>query len=104
MGDKTYSEGEQLELSCSSEGGPELEYTWLYLGSIIDDANTSMLIIVNLTTSNGGDYTCVISNNAGSDSATVIIYSEFLYANQLLILLLDSYVNMIIIIFQFCCL
>ena len=90
MGDNTYSEGEQLELSCSSEGGPELEYTWLYLGSIIDDANTSMLIIANLTTSNGGNYTCVISNNAGSDSATVTIYSEFLYTNQLLILLLHS--------------
>ena len=98
MGDNTYSEGEQLELSCSSEGGQELLHTWLYLGSIIDDASTSMLIIANLTTSNGGDYTCVISNNAGSDSATVTIYSEFLYTNQLLILLLDSYVNMIIII------
>ena len=73
-----YSEGEHLELNCSSEGGPELEYTWLYLGSIIDNANTSVLTIANLTTSNGGDYTCIVSNKAGSDSETVTIYSEFL--------------------------
>ena len=95
LGDNTYSQGDQLELSCSSEGGPELEYTWLYLGSIIDNANTSMLTIANVTTSNGGEYTCNITNKAGSDSGTVTVYSEFflcklLCMHQLLILLLHT--------------
>ena len=57
----TYSQGEQLELNCSLGGGPELEYFWLSGGKI---ANASMLTIANLTTSNGGDYTCYVRNDA----------------------------------------
>ena len=77
MGDNTYSQGEQLQLSCSSEGGPELQYTWSLSGNIIDNAYTSMITIANLTTFNGGDYTCNISNDAGFDSKTVTVYSKF---------------------------
>ena len=77
MGDNTYSQGEQLELNCSSEGGPELEYTWTFSGGMIDNANTSMLTIANVTTSNGGEYTCSVSNDAGSDNETVTVYSKF---------------------------
>ena len=76
-GNNTYSQGEQLELNCSSEGGPELEYTWTFSGGEIDIANTSMLTIANLATSNGGDYTCSVSNDAGSDSDTITVYSKF---------------------------
>ena len=76
-GDNTYSQGEQLELSCSSEGGPELEYTWTFSGGMIDNANTNMLTIANVTTSNGGEYTCSVSNDAGYGMDTVIVYSKF---------------------------
>ena len=76
MGNNTYFQGGQLELSCSSEGGPELEYTWTFSGVMIDNANTSMLTIANLATSNGGNYTCNVSNNAGYDSKTVTVYSK----------------------------
>ena len=31
---------------------------------------------MNVTASNGGDYTCNITNNAGYDSKTVTIYSN----------------------------
>ena len=77
-GDNTYSQGEQLELSCSSEGGPELEYTWTFSGVMIDNANTNMLTIANLTTSNGGEYTCNVRNDAGSDNDTVTVYSKLI--------------------------
>ena len=76
-GDNTYSQGEQLELSCSSEGGPELEYTWTFSGVMIDNANTSMLTIANITTYNGGEYTCSVRNDAGSDNDSVTVYSKF---------------------------
>ena len=76
MGDNTYSQGEQLELNCSSEGGPELEYTWTFSGSMIDNANSSMLTITNVATSNGGEYTCSVSNDAGSDNDTITVYSK----------------------------
>ena len=77
MGDNTYCQGEQLELNCSSEGGPELEYTWTFSGSMIDNTNSSMLTIANLATSNGGEYTCSVSNDAGSDNDTITVYSKF---------------------------
>ena len=77
-GDNTYSQGEQLELSCSSEGGPELKYTWTFSGRTIDNANTNMLTIANLTTSNGGEYTCSVRNDAGSDNDTVTVYSKLI--------------------------
>ena len=74
MGDNLYSQGDQLQLNCSSEGGPQLEYTWTFSDSIITNANSNILTIDNITTSNGGDYTCNVTNNAGSDNNTIIVY------------------------------
>ena len=80
MGDTTYSQGNQLLLNCSSEGGPQLEYTWLFSGSVI--ANTNTLTITNVNTSHGGEYTCNVTNDAGYDSDTVTVYSE-LFVDQI---------------------
>ena len=77
MGDDRYSQGEQLELNCSSEGGPELEYTWTFSGGMIDNANTNMLTIANVTTSDGGEYTCSVNNSAGINMDTITVYSKF---------------------------
>ena len=76
MGNDTYTQGGQLQLTCVSEGGPELEYTWLMSGSMIDNVNNNTYIIINVTTSHGGDYTCNVTNNAGHDSKTITIYSK----------------------------
>ena len=76
MGDNLYNRGEQLQLNCSSVGGPVLEYTWLFSGDIIPNANTSTLIIDNVNTTNGGNYTCNVTNNAGDQSNTVTVYSK----------------------------
>ena len=78
MGDNLYSQGDQLQLNCSSEGGPQLEYTWIFSGSIITNANSNILTIDNITTSNGGNYICNVTNNAGSDNNTITIYSKSL--------------------------
>ena len=72
-----YSQGEQLMLNCLSEGGPELEYTWLFSGSVIPNANTSTLVINNVNTTRGGDYTCNVTNDAGFDSDMITVYSKF---------------------------
>ena len=84
MGNKSYSQGDQLNLSCISEGGPELNYTWLLSGSLIDNNSNSTLIIDNITTSHGGVYSCNVTNNAGYDSKTVTIYSELNEATYLI--------------------
>ena len=76
MGDNLYNQGEQLQLNCSSEGGPVLEYTWIFSGNTIPNANTSTLTINNVNTTHAGDYTCNVTNNAGYQSNTITVYSK----------------------------
>ena len=78
MGNNTYSQGQQLQLTCFSEGGPLLEYAWLFSDDIIPNQNTSTLIIDNVTTTDGGNYTCNVTNDAGVDYDTITVYSELL--------------------------
>ena len=75
MGDNTYNQGEQLQLNCSSEGGPGLGFTWYFSGSSIATNNT--LTIDNVNTTHGGEYTCNVTNMAGFDIDTFTVYSEF---------------------------
>ena len=70
-----YPQGVQLVLNCQSEGGPQLQYSWIFSDSEI--ANTSTLTIDNVNASNGGNYTCNVTNNAGFESNTITAYSEF---------------------------
>ena len=74
MGNLLHSQGSQLTLNCTSEGGPQLQYIWVLLGNII--SNSSMLIIDNVTTTDGGNYTCTVTNDAGSSDAIVTVYSK----------------------------
>jgi len=78
MGDKTYSYGNQLELTCLSEGGPDLEYSWSRINtfSVTTMTNTNTLTISDLATVDGGEYTCTVTNDAGTSSATITAYSE----------------------------
>jgi len=78
MGDNTYDNGDQLELNCSSEGGPDLDYSWSRTNtfSTTTTTNTSTLTISDLTTVDGGDYTCTVTNDAGYSSRTIIVYGK----------------------------
>ena len=40
------------------------------------------LIVSNITAMNGGNYTCVVSNTAGNDSATAVLYVEPIIVTQ----------------------
>ena len=74
-GSIVYSQGGQLVLNCRSDGGPQLDYFWQFSSNQI--ANTSTLTIDNVTASNGGDYTCNVTNDAGYDNNTITVYSKF---------------------------
>ena len=74
-----YPQGDQLTLRCLSEGGPQLEYSWIFSGREI--ATTPNLTINNVNPFNGGDYTCNVTNDAGSESDTIIVYSKLLMLN-----------------------
>jgi len=75
MGDTMYPQETQLELNCLSEGGPDLEYSWSRTNTLFS-SNTSTLTVSNLTTVDGGNYTCTVSNDAGTSSTTVTVSSE----------------------------
>ena len=81
MGDNTYDNGTQLMLSCSSEGGPDLVYSWSRTNtfSATTTTNTSTLTISDLATVDGGDYTCTVNNNAGTSNRTITVYGEVLH-------------------------
>ena len=64
MGNSSYNQGEQLQLNCSSDGRPVLEYTWLLSGNIISNVNNSTLTINNVITTDGGNYFCNVTNIA----------------------------------------
>ena len=80
-GDNTYPHGSQLQLHCLSEGGPQLEYSWSRTNTFSNDTttNTNNLTISNVTTLDGGNYTCTVTNDAGSSSNTVTVYGELLH-------------------------
>ena len=70
-----YPQGDQLMLNCLSEGGPQLEYSWIFSSNQI--ASTPILTVDNVNVSNGGEYTCNVTNEAGSESDTITVYSKF---------------------------
>ena len=74
-----YSQGEQLVLSCESDGGPQLEYIWIFLASII--AKTPTLTINNVNPFNGGEYSCNVTNDAGYENDTITVFSKFVQSN-----------------------
>ena len=79
MGNTMHNNGDQLELNCSSEGGPDLEYSWSRTNtfSATTTTNTSTLTINDLATVDGGDYTCTITNDAGTSSTTFTVNGEY---------------------------
>ena len=79
MGDNLYNQGEQLQLNCLSEGGPVLEYTWIFSGDVIPYANTNTLTIDNVGTTLAGDYTCNVTNDAGYQSNIITVYSKLIF-------------------------
>lgn len=79
-GMRRYPYGSDIKLLCTSEGGPQLEYNWIFLDSAID--NDAILNISNVDISHGGEYTCNVTNDAGSDSNMTTVYSELIIATM----------------------
>lgn len=71
---QTYLRENVAILECTSVGGPNNLYQWQVNGSDIPGATASELTLSNLQGSDGGEYTCVVSNAAGSDSASTFVY------------------------------
>ena len=64
--------GENISLTCTSLGGPNNTYNWRKGENAV--ANSSILTLMDIDASHGGQYTCTANNFAGSDSATTTLY------------------------------
>ena len=88
-----FNGGDNVTLNCSAQGGPDNTYQWQQRRSNLDDESfpnpmyqwqhdgvdlmnetSNILTIDNIDAVNGGNYTCVVSNAAGNDSATSTLY------------------------------
>ena len=64
--------GDNVTFICTAMGGNSLSYQWTVNGNPV--GNDSVLTLVNIDASYGGNYTCTVSNTAGSDSAFTTLY------------------------------
>ena len=82
----TVNVGDPLTLSCTSRGSPPDTFTWRQDNGPVLQSTTSPVIynntvavfhanysIVNVTISDGGTYTCNITNPIGTASATITV-------------------------------
>ena len=80
--------GTMLNLSCSADGFPVPDITWLFQGMLYPNETVnstdstsaeSTIVITDLMLSHGGTYTCVIDSDAiimsRSHNATVVVIS-----------------------------
>ena len=78
--DQTYSRGDNITLQCTSIGGPENAFQWLFDGEALAGENSPTLILSNVNATDGGVYSCMVSNAAGNstDDTTVFIAPYFI--------------------------
>ena len=69
-----YDEGDDLLLTCSALGGPSNTIQWQRNNTILINETESVLNRSDITaTGDGGVYSCVVTNDAGSDMDTATV-------------------------------
>ena len=65
---------ETVNFTCASLGGPGVTYQWSKDDSVLEGENSTLLVISNVSTSSGGNYTCNASNTEGYGTAYGALY------------------------------
>ena len=68
--------GDNVTFTCSAQGGPDNEFQWQRNGRDLENETLANLTVANISVSDGGSYTCVVSNAAGNDSETATLYVQ----------------------------
>ena len=81
----TVSIGDNVTLTCSALGGPNNAFEWEHEGESIN-VTTASLLISDISVSEGGDYRCRVTNDAGEglDMVTVFIRPVITSAEDIL--------------------
>ena len=80
LANQTIERGDTVILTCNSMGGPGNDFGWLFnekqLGrsSISVNDSSSTLTLSNVTASTGGEYSCVVTNRAGNNTASTFVF------------------------------
>lgn len=70
---QTYFHKDNTTLHCSSLGGPNNTYQWLKdIDTIVGYGPT--LTLSDIDADDGGEYTCLVTNNAGNGSDDICLY------------------------------
>ena len=66
--------GQDFNMTCSVEGGPDNSFEWDKDSEILVDETTDTLFITDVAVSDAGLYTCTVTNAAGNDSDATQLY------------------------------
>ena len=67
---------DNVTLTCSANGGPPISYQWQKNGMTLSNEDQSTLQLNLVSAADGGEYTCVVSNAAGSANTSVMLYIQ----------------------------
>ena len=82
--------GDNVTFTCSARGGPENVFKWQKNGADLPGENQTTLQLTDIDATDGGEYTCVVSNAAGNDSANLTLYIRpYIVVNPQSLLLAD---------------
>ena len=79
---RTYMFGDSATLVCSSQGGPDNTYQWQRGGSDIPGEDSPVLSLTMIEISQGGEYTCVVTNAAGSNDDSTFLFVSPYFTNH----------------------
>ena len=66
--------GDNVTFTCSSQGGPNNTFQWMRNAQLLDSEREGVLVLTDITGTDGGVYTCVVSNAAGNDFDISTLY------------------------------
>ena len=68
-----FNREDNVTFNCSAQGGPGNTYQWQRNGTDLDNETMETLTVSQISATDGGEYTCVVSNAAGNDSASTLL-------------------------------
>ena len=68
---------DNVTLTCGAMGGPDNSFQWSHNGQDLSGETTSTLTLTNISASNNGNYTCTVSNSAGSGSDVAMLIGTY---------------------------
>ena len=69
-----FERGQDVTFNCTAQGGPGNTYQWQRNGTNLVNETTQTLAFNEISANDGDEYTCIVSNVAGSDSASTSLF------------------------------